>query len=65
MIWVHGVPSGKMVFWINDYESGTPEFAYLSARCAWSIARYMAENRNDVNITLFYNHQMAVPFIGR
>ncbi len=61
MIWVHGVPSGKMVFWINDYESGTPEFAYLSARCAWSIARYMAENRNDVNITLFYNHQMAVP----
>ncbi len=61
MIWVHGVPSGKMVFWINDYESGTPEFAYLSSRCAWSIARYMAEKRNDVNITLFYNHQMAVP----
>ena len=24
MIWVHGVPVGKIVFWINDYESGTP-----------------------------------------
>jgi heterodisulfide reductase subunit A2 len=61
MIWVHGVPSGKIVFWINDYESGTPEFAYLSSRCAWSMARYMAEKRKDVDITMFYNHQMAVP----
>ncbi len=61
MIWVHGVPSGKIVFWINDYESGTPEFAYLSARCAWSMARYMAERRKDIDITMFYNHQMAVP----
>jgi heterodisulfide reductase subunit A2 len=61
MIWVHGVPAGKIVFWINDYESGTPEFAYLSSRCAWSMARYMAEKRKDVEITLFYNVQMAVP----
>ncbi|MBI4763319.1 MAG: methyl-viologen-reducing hydrogenase subunit delta, partial [Deltaproteobacteria bacterium] len=61
MIWVHGVPPGKIVFWINDYESGTPEFAYLSARCAWSMARFMAEKRKDVDITMFYNHQMAVP----
>jgi heterodisulfide reductase subunit A-like polyferredoxin/coenzyme F420-reducing hydrogenase delta subunit len=61
MIWVHGVPSGKIVFWINDYEAGTPEFAYLSARCAWSMARYMAEKRKDVEITILYNQQMAVP----
>ncbi len=25
------------------------------------MARFMAENRKDVNITLFYNQQMAVP----
>jgi heterodisulfide reductase subunit A-like polyferredoxin/coenzyme F420-reducing hydrogenase delta subunit len=61
LIWVKGVPSGKIIFWINDYESGTPEFAYLSSRCAWSMARYMAEHRADVDITMFYNHQMAVP----
>ncbi len=61
LIWVKGVPSGKIVFWINDYESGTPEFAYLSSRCAWSMARHMAEHRSDVDITMLYNHQMAVP----
>jgi heterodisulfide reductase subunit A2 len=61
LIWVKGVPSGKIVFWINDYESGTPEYAYLSSRCAWSMARYMAEHRNDVDITMLHNDQMAVP----
>jgi heterodisulfide reductase subunit A2 len=61
LLWVKGVPSGKIVFWINDYESGTPEYAYLSSRCAWSMARYMAENRSDVDITMLYNQQMAVP----
>ena len=61
LIWVKGVPSGKIVFWINDYESGTPEFAYLSSRCAWSMARYMSEHRSDADITMLYNHQMAVP----
>jgi heterodisulfide reductase subunit A-like polyferredoxin/coenzyme F420-reducing hydrogenase delta subunit len=61
LIWTHGVPGGKIVFWINDYESQTPQFAYLSSRCAWSIARYMVENRKDVEITFLYNHQMEVP----
>ncbi len=28
---------------------------------AWSMARYMAEKRKDVDITMLYNHQMAVP----
>lgn len=61
LIWIKGIPSGKILFWINDYESGSPEYAYLSSRCAWSMARYMAEHENDVEITLVYNHQMAVP----
>ena len=61
LIWTHGVPGGKIVFWINDYESQTPQFAYLSSRCAWSIARYMVENRKDVDITFMYNNQMEVP----
>ena len=61
LIWTHGVPSGRIVFWINDYESKTPEFAYLSSRCAWSIARYMVENRKDVEITFMINHRMEIP----
>ena len=61
LIWTHGVPGGKIVFWINDYESQTPQYAYLSSRCAWSIARYMVENRKDVDITFMYNNQMEIP----
>ena len=32
------VPNGKVVFWINDYEAGHPEFAYLAARIERSFA---------------------------
>ncbi len=61
MMWIHGVPQGRIVFWVNDYESGTPEFAYLSARTAWSMARYMAEQSSSTEITIVYNSQMSVP----
>jgi heterodisulfide reductase subunit A len=61
MIWTHGVPTGKIVFWINDYESKTPEFAYLSARTAWSIAQHMINQRKDIEISFIYNHLMDVP----
>ena len=61
MIWTHGVPSGKNVFWLNDYESKTPEFAYLSARIAWSIAQYMISQRKDIEISFIYNHLMDLP----
>ncbi len=60
-IWTKGVPEGKVVFWINDYEAGTPEFAYLSSRAAWSMARYMVERSPNTEATILYNHQMAIP----
>ncbi len=60
-IWTSGVPEGHMVFWINDYEAGTPEFAYLSSRAAWSMARYMVEHCPTTRATVLYNHLMAVP----
>jgi heterodisulfide reductase subunit A-like polyferredoxin len=61
MIWTTGVPGGKIVFWINDYEAGHPEFAYLAARTAWSIGRYMREHSPLTQVTIMHNHQMSVP----
>ncbi len=61
LIWTHGVPSGKIVFWLNDYESKTPEYAYLSSRTAWSIAQYMISQRKDLEISFIYNHFMQLP----
>ena len=60
-IWTHGVPEGRVVFWINDYEVGTPQYAHLSARTAWSMARYMRENSAETKITMLYNRNMALP----
>lgn len=61
MLWTTGVPKGKVVFWINDYEAGHPEYAYLASRSAWAMARYMRERSPLTEVTVFYNHQMAVP----
>jgi heterodisulfide reductase subunit A-like polyferredoxin/coenzyme F420-reducing hydrogenase delta subunit len=61
MIWTTGVPGGQIVFWINDYEAGHPEFAYLAARTAWSMGRYMREHSPLTKVTILHNHQMAVP----
>lgn len=61
MLWTTGVPNGQIVFWINDYEAGHPEFAYLSARTAWSMGRYMRERSPLTKVTILHNHQIAVP----
>ncbi len=61
MLWTLGVPDGKVVFWINDYEAGHPEYAYLASRAAWSMARYMRERSPLTEVTVLYNHQMAIP----
>ncbi len=61
LMWTKGVPEGRVVFWINDYEAGHPEFAYLSSRTAWSMARYMREHSPLTKATIFYNQQMPIP----
>ncbi len=61
MLWTLGVPQGKVVFWINDYEAGHPEYSYLASRSAWAMARYMRERSPLTEVTIFYNHQMAIP----
>jgi heterodisulfide reductase subunit A len=61
MLWTLGVPEGNVVFWVNDYEANQGEFAYLSARSAWSMGRYMRERSTNIQVTIMYNHQMPIP----
>ena len=61
MIWTKGVPEGRVVFWINDYEAKQSEFSYLSARSAWAMGRYMRERSPNTQVTVLYNQQMPIP----
>ncbi|MFZ5585665.1 MAG: hydrogenase iron-sulfur subunit [Thermodesulfobacteriota bacterium] len=61
MIWTLGAPVGRVVFWINDYESKQEDFVYLSARSAWSMARYMREHEPRCQATIMYNDRMQIP----
>lgn len=60
-IWVHGCPTGDLVFWINDLETPGRPWAYLSARSAWNIATHIKENHYITNIRILYNEQMPIP----
>ena len=56
-----GAPKGSIVFWINDYELGTPDLAALSARSAWSMACHIRQSSPASQVILLYNPQMAIP----
>jgi len=56
-----GLPKGDVVFWISDYEYGTPEFAGLSTRSAWAMARNIKEKSASTQIIIFYNQLMTLP----
>jgi heterodisulfide reductase subunit A2 len=60
----NGTPKGEVVFWISDYEYGTPEHAGLSAKNAWSMAMHMKACSPDTNVMIFHNEKMAVPLTG-
>ncbi len=61
IVWNRGIPEGQTVFWISDYESGQPEYAQLSARAAWTIARHILENTKKARVVILYNEQMSLP----
>ncbi|MFZ5572641.1 MAG: hydrogenase iron-sulfur subunit [Thermodesulfobacteriota bacterium] len=54
-------PKGQIVFWINDYEAGYPEFAQLSTRSAWSLAKAIRNQSDKPRIIILYNEQMPIP----
>ncbi|MBU2548502.1 MAG: hydrogenase iron-sulfur subunit [Proteobacteria bacterium] len=59
-IWLHGAPTGRIVFWINDMENSRP-WSYLSARAAWNMACFIRDNSAHSEVTMFYNDQMPLP----
>jgi len=60
-LWRKGTPSGRVVFWISDHESGQPEYAALSARSAWAMARHIRECSRHTDTVILYNRKMAIP----
>jgi heterodisulfide reductase subunit A-like polyferredoxin/coenzyme F420-reducing hydrogenase delta subunit len=58
-LWLHGIPSHGVVFWINDMETDRP-YAHLSSRTAWNIAKYMRENNIMSQVSILYNNQINV-----
>lgn len=60
-LWMHGAPSGNVVFWINDLETPGRPWASLSARSAWNIACYIKENQVATRISFLHNENMQVP----
>ncbi len=61
MIWTRGVPEGKVLFWLNDYEANQSEFVHLSARAAWAMGRYMRDHSPNTQVTIMYNSKMPIP----
>lgn len=61
MIGNQGLPKGQVVFWVNDYEAGCPEFAELSAVRAWSMAKHIRERSVTTQTIILHNEQMPVP----
>lgn len=60
-VWRQGIPTGQTIFWISDYETGQPEFAQLSARSAWEMAKHILENSRKAQVVMLYNEQMPLP----
>lgn len=58
-IWLHGVPSHRTVFWVNDLETDRP-YAYLSVRTAWNMAQYMRSNNAASQVWVLYNNRIKV-----
>ncbi len=60
-MWLFGVPSEPVVFWINDLEADQPDYANLSAGTAWNMATYIRENNRTCPITILHNERINPP----
>lgn len=58
-MWLHGVPSHRIVFWVNDLETDRP-YANISSRTAWNMARYMRQKNKLAEVTILYNNRIKI-----
>lgn len=61
LIFRQGAPTGKVVFWVSDHESGQSDFAPLSAKSAWRMACHLRESAATADLTILYNRDMEIP----
>jgi heterodisulfide reductase subunit A len=59
-IWVQGVPSHRLVFWVNDLETNRP-WARLSFRGAWNLARNIRLHNVKSQASIIFNSRITVP----
>jgi heterodisulfide reductase subunit A-like polyferredoxin/coenzyme F420-reducing hydrogenase delta subunit len=62
-MWLNGVPSHRLVFWVNDLETERP-YANISARTAWNMARFMRKNNALADISIVYNNKIDIGLSG-
>jgi heterodisulfide reductase subunit A-like polyferredoxin/coenzyme F420-reducing hydrogenase delta subunit len=56
-----GSPKGTVIFWISDHEYGQANFAQLSARSAWNMARHIRECSKESQTIILYDETMPIP----
>jgi heterodisulfide reductase subunit A-like polyferredoxin/coenzyme F420-reducing hydrogenase delta subunit len=54
--------SGKIVFWINDLESGQPFAAPFSLEGAWNMAIHLRETFPETQVSILYDGSLPIPF---
>lgn len=59
-IWVKGVPSHRLVFWVNDLETNRP-WDQLSFRGAWNLARNIRLHNVQSQACILFNSRITVP----
>jgi len=59
-IWVQGVPSHRLVFWVNDIETNRP-WDQLSFRSAWNLARNIRISNVKSQACILFNSRITVP----
>lgn len=60
-IYQHGIPQGRTIFWLNDYEIEQPDFAQLSAISAWNMACYIREHATNSQVVILHNQKLSIP----
>ena len=59
-IWVQGVPGHRLVFWVNDIETGRP-WDQLSFRGAFNLARNIRTHNVNSQACILFNSRITVP----
>ncbi len=57
----YGIPKKDVVFWVSDHEYGDGDFAQLSAKAAWNMARHIRKASRSSRVVILHNQMMPVP----